>query len=176
MFVQAGVGGVAAAVAGYLAETLGADRPHFTCVDPVRAASVYESARAGRVVQVPEGAPTVMAMLDCYEPSMIAFRVLERAADGFMVVEEETSPEVMQRLANPVAGDPPVVAGESGGAGLAGVLTVLRDPALAARIGLGPEARVLVFNTEGATDAALYAEHVGRTPAQVLAGAGAGAS
>ena len=63
-----------------------------------------------------------------------------------------------------------MVAGESGGAGLAGVVTVLRDPELAAKIGLGPKARVLVINTEGATDPALYAEIVGRSPEAVLKG------
>jgi diaminopropionate ammonia-lyase len=63
-----------------------------------------------------------------------------------------------------------VVAGESGAAGLAGVLTVLQDPELAARIGLGPNARVLVINTEGATDPAIYEDIVGRSPEAVASG------
>lgn len=170
VFLQAGVGGFAAAVAGHLAVVLGDRRPHVTVVDPARAACLYESARAGRPVKVAEGPATVMAMLECYEPSLMAFRILSHVADGFMTVEEEVAPEVMRRLAAPVAGDPAVVAGESGGAGLAGVLTVLRDPALAARIGLGAGARVLVINTEGATDPGLYAQIVGRSPEAVLGG------
>lgn len=169
VFLQAGVGGFAAAVAGHLSLVLGDRRPHVTVVEPARAACLYESARAGRPVEVAEGAPTVMAMLECYAPSLVGFRILSRVADGFMVVAEDTAREVMRRLAAPVAGDPAVVAGESGGAGLAGLLTVLRDPALAARIGLGPQARVLVINTEGATDPALYAQITGRSPEAVLA-------
>jgi len=139
-------------------------------VDPARAACLYESAKAGRLVKVTETEPTIMAMLECYEPSMIAFRVLERVADGFMTVQEDVAPEVMRRLATPVAGDPPVVSGESGGAGLAGLLTVLRDPGLAAKIGLGSGSRVLVINTEGATDPDLYHRIVGRTPSDILKG------
>lgn len=173
VFLQAGVGGFAAAVAGHLAVVLGDRRPHVTVVEPARAACLYASAAAGRPVTVAETEPTVMAMLECYEPSLVAFRVLSRVADGFMTVEEDIAPEVMRRLAAPVAGDPPVVAGESGGAGLAGVITVLRDPALAARIGVGPAARVLVINTEGATDPALYEQMVGRSPAAVLGGVAA---
>ena len=168
VFLQAGVGGFAAAVAGHMAVVLGAARPHVTVVDPARAACLYESAKAGRPVKVAEGQPTVMAMLECYEPSLVAFRILSRVADGFMTVGEDSAPEVMRRLANPVAGDPPVVAGESGGAGLAGVIAVLRDPALAASIGLDSKARVLVINTEGATDPALYTRIVGSSPADVL--------
>lgn len=168
VFLQAGVGGFAAAVAGHMAVVLGDKRPHVTVVDPARAACLYESARQGKPARVDDTQSTIMAMLECHEASLIAFRILERVADGFMTVEEEAAPEAMRRLASPVGRDPAIVAGESGGAGLAGLLTVLRDPELAARIGLGPTARVLVINTEGATDPALYEKIVGRSPDAVL--------
>ena len=168
VFLQAGVGGFAAAVAGHLAVLLGKARPHVTIVEPARAACLFESAEQGRPMAIAPGEASIMAMLECYEPSRIAFRVLERVADGFMTLPEEAAPEVMRRLAFPEAGDPPVVAGESGGVGLAGLMAVLQDKALAARIGLGPEARVLVINTEGATDPALYAQIVGQSPEAVL--------
>lgn len=170
VFLQAGVGGFAAAVAGHMALVLGDKRPYVTVVDPSRAACLYESVKAGKPVKVAEGQPTIMAMLECYEPSLVAFRILARVADGFMTVDEQTAPDAMRRLASPAAGDPPIVAGESGGVGLAGVVTVLRDPALAAKIGLGPKARVLVINTEGATDPVLYQSIVGRSPSAVLKG------
>lgn len=170
VFLQAGVGGFAAAVAGHMALILADKRPYVTVVDPSRAACLYESVKAGKPVKVAEGQPTIMAMLECYEPSLVAFRILARVADGFMTVDEQTAPDAMRRLASPVAGDPPIVAGESGGVGLAGVVTVLRDPALAAKIGLGPKARVLVINTEGATDPVLYQSIVGRSPSAVLKG------
>ena len=51
VFVQAGVGGVAAAVGGHLAVALADQRPMFIVVEPARAACVYESARAGRPVK-----------------------------------------------------------------------------------------------------------------------------
>ncbi len=170
VFLQAGVGGFAAAVAGHMALVLGDRKPHVTVVEPARAACLYESARLGSPVKVAEGQSTVMAMLECYEPSLIAFRVLSRVADGFMTVDEDSAPSVMRQLAAPEPGDPPLVAGESGGVGLAGLIAALHDPNLAAEIGLGPEARVLVINTEGATDTALYKELVGRSPESVLAG------
>lgn len=170
VFLQAGVGGFAAAVAGHLAVLLGDERPHVTVVDPARAPCIVASAAAGHVVKVEETEPTVMAMLECYEPSLVAFRVLERVADGFMTVEDDDAVSIMRRLANPVAGDPPVVAGESGGAGLAGAVAVLRDADLAKSIGLGPQSRLLVINTEGATDPAVYEKIVGRAPGLVAAG------
>lgn len=164
VFVQAGVGGVAAAVAGHLALALGNLRPTFVVVDPARAACLYETARAGHPVKVKHGEPTVMAMLECYEPSLVAWRVLSRVADAFMTVDEEDAVAVMNRLARPVGNDPAIVAGESGGAGLAGHIRAAADPEIRAVLGLNKASRVFVINTEGATDPERYAELVGMRP------------
>lgn len=167
VFIQAGVGGIAAAVAGYLAIALGEKRPVFTVVDPARAACLFETARAGHPVTVPYGEPTVMAMLECYEPSRVAWRILSRTADAFMTVDEEDAIAVMRRLADPAPGDPAVVSGESGGVGLAGFLKAVGDPGVKAALSLGPDARILVVNTEGATDPGRYREIVGASLADV---------
>jgi len=168
VFIQAGVGGIAAAVAGHLALTLGEQRPVFTVVDPARAACLFETAKAGHPVTVPHDEPTVMAMLECYEPSLVAWRVLSRVADAFMTVDEEDAVAVMRRLANPVGGDPAVIAGESGGVGLAGFLKAAADPAAKAALSIDATSRVFVVNTEGATDPGKYREIVGRSPAEVV--------
>nr|WP_298093929.1 diaminopropionate ammonia-lyase [uncultured Shinella sp.] len=167
VFIQAGVGGIAAAVAGHLAIVLGDKRPVFTVVDPARAACLFETARAGHPVTVPHGEPTVMAMLECYEPSRVAWRILSRAADAFMTVDEEDAVAVMRRLADPAPGDPSVVSGESGGVGLAGFLKAVADPDMKADLSIGPDARILVVNTEGATDPGRYREIVGASPAEI---------
>lgn len=169
VFIQAGVGGVAAAVAGHLEQALGAQRPTFVVVDPARAACLYASAQAGEPVKVEGGEATVMAMLECYEPSLIAWRILTRTADGFMTVQDDEAVAVMNRLARPQEGDPAIVAGESGGAGLAGAIQAAQDPAIRQALGLTTESRIFVINTEGATDPARYTELVGLTPEAVLA-------
>jgi len=168
VFVQAGVGGVAAAVAGHLAIVFGDRRPTFVVVDPARAACIYETAKAGRPVKIAHGAPTVMAMLECYDPSPLAWRVLSRVADGFMTVDDADAIAVMNRLARPTGGDPPIVAGESGGAGLAGAIRAATDPEMRAKLGLTASSRLFVINTEGATDPARYAELVGMSPDEVM--------
>jgi len=169
VFVQAGVGGVAAAVAGHLAIVFGDQRPTFVVADPARAACIYETAKAGHPVKIAHGEPTVMAMLECYDPSPLAWRVLSRAADAFMTVDDTEAIDVMNRLARPAGGDPPVVAGESGGAGLAGAIRAATDPGMRAKLGLTAASRIFVINTEGATDPERYAELVGMSPDDVLA-------
>jgi diaminopropionate ammonia-lyase len=167
VFVQAGVGGLAAAVAGHLADAYGGDRPTVVVVEPARAACVYASAAAGRLVKVAPGEPTVMAMLECYEPSLVAWRVLARTATAYMTVDEDDAVAAMRRLARPAEGDPPIVAGESGGAGVAGVIRAATDAGARAVLGIDAASRVAAINTEGATDPARYRALVGLDPAAV---------
>jgi diaminopropionate ammonia-lyase len=168
VFVQAGVGGVAAAVAGHLALTLGDQRPIFIVVEPARAACLFETAREGHPIRIDHSEPTVMAMLECYEPSLVAWRVLSRVANAFMTVDEEDAVAVMNRLARPVGEDPAIVAGESGGAGLAGLVRAAADPEIRTALDLNEASRVFVINTEGATDPKRYAELVGMRPDDIV--------
>ncbi|MFE0013208.1 diaminopropionate ammonia-lyase [Mesorhizobium sp. NPDC059054] len=167
VFVQAGVGGIAAAMAGHFAETLGKARPSFVVVEPARAACILATAHAGRVTRIDHGEPTVMAMLECYEPSLVAWRVLSRAADAFMAVGEEHAVAAMNRLAWPAGHDPAIVSGESGCVGLAGLTRALAEPDLKAALRLDATSRILLVNTEGATDPGLYEQLVGSSPAAV---------
>lgn len=169
-FVQGGVGGLAAAVAAQLWEAYGAQRPRVVVVEPDRAACLFASAAQGRWTAVTGELDTLMAGLACGEPSLLAWEVLEEAADDFLTVPDAAAVEVMRLLAQGSGGDAPVVAGESAVAGLAGLLLARRDPALAAALRLGPDSRVLVIGSEGATDPELYAQLVGRTAEDVEAG------
>jgi len=163
-FIQAGVGGVAAALAGHFAVVLGKARPTVVVVEPERAACVYEAARIGRRVKIEQREPTVMAMLECYESSLVAWRILARVGDAFMTVEESDAIDVMKRLASPLCADHPIVSGESGGVGLAGLIQAARNEDARVMIGLNGKSRILVINTEGATDKALYARLTGLAP------------
>ncbi len=110
---------------------------------------------------------TVMAGLSCGEPSLLAWEILEPGTDDFMTVPDEAAVDVMGLMAHGSDGDPCVVCGESAGAGLAGMLAAMAEPALAGALGLGPDSRVLVFGTEGDTDPDLYRRLVGRSGDEV---------
>lgn len=169
IFVQAGVGGLAASVAAHALAVYGPAMPKVVVVEPQRAACIFASALAGFHTSVPPGAPTIMGMLDCYEPSRVAWEILDRLAVGFVTLPEEAAIEAMALLAYPQGGDPAIVSGESGCTGLAGLLACLRDPEARSTLDVGPDARVLVFNSEGATDPALYRRYVGLAPEEVRA-------
>jgi diaminopropionate ammonia-lyase len=171
IFVQGGVGGLAAAVTGHLWETWGDRRPRVVVVEPEKADCLYQSATHGRPTRVRGDLDTIMAGLACGEVSLLAWEILDQGAADFLTVPDEVALECMGLLANGVDGDPPVVAGESAVAGLAGLLLALDRPETALALGLNGESRVLLFGTEGDTDAELYRSIVGRSAEAVRSGA-----
>jgi diaminopropionate ammonia-lyase len=90
-------------------------------------------------------------------------------ADYFMTISDGDAVAAMRVLALGNESDLPVVSGESGAAGLAGLLELASHPEQAASAGLGPDARVLLISTEGATAPAAYHALVGQSDVQVLA-------
>lgn len=151
VFIQGGVGGVAAAVSVHLRVHC-RPKPLLVVVEPEAAACLLASARAGQPVVVSGELDTLMAGLACGEPSPLAWAELGRAAFAFMAIPDAAAVAAMRTLAR--LG---IVAGESGVAGLAGLALAAVDPDA---LGLSADSRVLLFSTEGATDPALYARLV----------------
>ena len=162
VLVQGGVGGVAAAICAELRDAWGADAPRFVVVEPALAACLLESARHGGRTEIPIAEETVMAGLSCGDPSPLAWEILDTGADDFAAVDDDWVPPAMRLLADGEAGDPPVVAGESGVAGLALLLAARERPGAWAALGLDAGSRVLLIGTEGATDPEIYRQIVGR--------------
>jgi diaminopropionate ammonia-lyase len=165
VFLQGGVGGLAAGVASYVWEHDGEKRPRFIVVEPKQADCLYQSAIAGRAMHASGSVDSLMAGLACGETSPLAWRILERCIDDFMLIDDRDAIDAMRTLARNT--DAPLVAGESGAAGFAGLSVLMRDDKLAQRVGLNADSHVLVISTEGATAPALYEELVGESPASV---------
>jgi diaminopropionate ammonia-lyase len=151
VFIQAGVGGAAAAVSVQVRARFGGD-VRLIVVEPVHAACLLASARAGTATNVGGDLDTVMAGLACGEPSLLAWQELERAAFAFMAIPDSAAIDTMRFLA--ARG---IVAGESGVAGLAAYRMAWDDPDARDRLGLTEQSRVLTFSTEGATDPEVFA-------------------
>lgn len=152
--VQVGVGAFATAVVRHF-------RPQgatIVAVEPTKADCATASIEHGTLVTVPGPHDSIMAGLNCGRASLIAWPVMRSGVDVFVAVEDDAAREAMRLLA--VDG---IVAGESGAAGLAGLLD-RRD-----ELGLDSKMTVLTFSTEGATDPVGYEEIVGRTPEEVPA-------
>ena len=163
IFVQAGVGALAGAVVGYLAQVFREPRPKFIIMEPNNAACIFASAAAGdgKPHAVKGDLETIMAGLACGEPNILSWEILRDVPSGYISCADFLASDGMRILANPLPGDAPVVAGESGSLGI-GLMDALSNNApfgeLKAALGIGPDSTLLCFNTEGATDPVNYRE------------------
>jgi len=168
VFAQAGVGALAAAVCASFWLRWGEKRPRFVVVEPLHADCVYRSLEAGRPVVVGGSLDTVMAGLACGEVSELAWEILRGGANAAVALDDAYALQAMKMLANPAAGDPAIVAGETGGAGLGALLAARDYPEIGATLNLDAGSRVLLLGSEGDTDPAIYRRVVGRTAQEVL--------
>ncbi len=164
VFVQGGVGGLAAGVLSYRWEKFGANRPVMTVVEPDNAACLFASASVGALTAVSGDLDTVMAGLACGEPSLLAWQLVGPGVDAFMAIPDAAAIATMRDLA-----ELGIVAGESGVAGLAGFRLAAQDAATRTALSLDATSRIVVYGTEGATDPDVYRTLVGRSPEDVAA-------
>lgn len=167
VFLQGGVGGLAAGVAAFLWEYYGENRPRFIMVEPEQADCLYQSALAGKPVSASGVVDSVMAGLACGKVSPLAWRILEQCIDDFLIIDDGEAVQAMKTLAQGGARDMPMVSGESGAAGLAGLNVLLQTPEFAEAVELDAHAKVLLINTEGATAPSVYESLVGESAAVV---------
>ena len=161
IFLQAGVGSMAAAIAALFADIYGEDRPKVILVEPNAADCFYRTAEAddGNMHIVTGDMQTIMAGLACGEPCSLAWDLLKDYADYFLAFPDWAAAKGMRILGNPMPGDTRVTSGESGASAFGAMAAILTEPELThikQALGLDENSRILFFSTEGDTDKENY--------------------
>ncbi|HEY6285265.1 MAG TPA: diaminopropionate ammonia-lyase [Ktedonobacteraceae bacterium] len=162
ILVQIGVGALAAAVVQHYHAADDVSSPKIVGVEPTTAACMLASMKANRIVSLTTPPRTIMAGLNCDTPSLIAWPIVSKGVDLFISIEDEWARQGMRKFAT--LG---LVSGETGAAGIGGVLALLNDPSLSAArasLGIDNSTRILVICTEGATAPIAYEQIVGTSP------------
>ncbi|SMR71740.1 diaminopropionate ammonia-lyase [Aliiroseovarius halocynthiae] len=156
VFLQGGVGGLAASVAAGLRQYYKDISPRVVIVEPELAACLFDSAKSGKPTTFEIAEETIMAGLSCGEPSEMAWSILTEEAADFLTIPDSIVAPTVRLLANGETGDHVVEAGESAVAGLAALIAARQDPALSDTLGLDANSRVLLIGSEGVTDPAIF--------------------
>ena len=138
VFLQAGVGGFAAAIALSLRKFLRQDA-QIIVVEPSQAKTLFMSLQNGKP-SVAEGDVSIMGRLDCKEPSLSAFYSLSKTANYFMHIRDDYVMDKIKKLS-----DFGISTSPSGGAGVAALIYACENQLF----GISRNSSPLVFLTEG---------------------------
>lgn len=161
LFLQAGVGSMAGAVAAYFVQRWKDACPKIIIVEPDRADCHFRTIKAndGKLHKVTEEMDSIMAGLCCGEPNPISWEILRHCASAFISCEDACTENGMRILGHPQPGDRSIVSGESGAVTtgvLAELMTNSKYATCRETLGLDQNARVLLISTEGDTDKENY--------------------
>ena len=162
VFLQAGVGGMAAAILGLFVNIYKNKYPKAIIVEPNAANCIYNSAKVndGAAHPIEGDLQTIMVGLACGVPNPIAWPIIRDFSTMFVSCNDAVAARGVCILANPVRRDPKVVSGESGAAGIGAFSLLMGDEFEKAKevLGLNEESVVLFFNTEGDINPVNYGE------------------
>lgn len=163
VFLQAGVGGMAAAILGLFANVYKEKMPKAIIVEPNAANCIFTSAEIndGEPHKVYGDLKTIMVGLACGVPSPLAWPIIRDFSEMYLTCDDAVAARGVRIFANPLKRDPKIVSGESGAAGIGAFSIIMGlDDLEEVRdvLGLDENSVVLFFNTEGDTDPVNYGE------------------
>ncbi|MBQ8160717.1 MAG: diaminopropionate ammonia-lyase [Clostridia bacterium] len=157
VFLQSGVGSMAAAVACALKARW--RNIHISLVEPEGACCFVPSFERGERRDATGSGVTEMAGLNCQSISTIAWEKLKDIADAAFEVTDDITEEGMRLLGKPLPPDPAIVSGESGAVGMGLLSRLMQDGRyrdIREEMHLDDTSCVLLISTEGDTDPEHY--------------------
>ena len=152
IFLQAGVGSMAASIAAVFSEPK--NKPRITLIEPEAAGCFYETLKIGdgKIHSATGNGQTMMAGLNCGTPCELAWDILKNCAADTAIISDDVAAAAMRELA--AQG---IISGESGCAGFALAFAADKSSELRRELELDSDSIIFVINTEGATDSDNYA-------------------
>lgn len=165
IFLQAGVGSMAASMAGLFSSIYIEEKPIIVVVEPNKADCIYRTAEAddGQIKIVKGDMDTIMAGLACGEPCTIGWDILKSTVDYFISCPDVAAAKGMRMLGNPMGDDVRIISGESGAATFGCVAEIMTKDNLSwmrKELKLDNDSNILFFSTEGDTDRKGYRDIV----------------
>ena len=155
VILQAGVGGMAAAMVAGIARYLDYI-PQIIIVEPNSAACVLESIKTGKIEKISIEKESIMGGMSCGEVSLVPWEILKNSVHFCVSVSDDYISKTVKYLANKEFSDEKIVGGECSTPGIASLVGLSNDLEIRKKINLNKNSNVLLFGCEGDADEELY--------------------
>ncbi len=155
VILQAGVGGMAAAMVAGIARYLDYI-PQIIIVEPDSAACVLESIKTGKIEKISIEKESIMGGMSCGEVSLVPWEILRNSVHFCITVSDDYISNVIKCLANKEFSEEKIIGGECSTPGIASLIGLSNDHEIRKKINLNEGSNVLLFGCEGDADVELY--------------------
>ena len=155
IFLQAGVGGMAAGVVAGVAKYF-KRIPKIIIVEPDGADCVLQSIKSKKLKKIKIKKESIMGGMSCNEMSLIPWHVLKKASDCCVTVNDSKVPKTVAMLKDKKLGKKSIIGGECATPGIISLISLCNNPKTKKLINLNEKSNVLVIGCEGNADVKLY--------------------
>ena len=155
IFLQAGVGGMAAAMIAGIARYLD-NIPKTIVVEPDSAACVLESIKSGKIEKINIKRESLMGGMSCGEVSLVPWEILKNSVKYCISLPDDDIAKTMKLLGNASFSKEKITAGENSAPGVISLIASCEDERVKEKIGLDKNSNVMLIGCEGDTDQAMY--------------------
>jgi len=155
VILQAGVGGMAAAMIAGIARYLN-HVPKIIIVEPKSAACVLESIKIGKIKKITIEKESLMGGMSCDEVSLVPWQILKNSASHCVSISDDYISKTVKSLANCEFSDNKIIGGECSTPGIISLVGLCNDAKVRKNINLSEDSNVLLFGCEGDADEELY--------------------
>jgi diaminopropionate ammonia-lyase len=155
IILQAGVGGMAAAMVAGIARYLD-NIPITIVVEPDSAACVLESIKKGRIEKIDIKRESLMGGMSCGEVSLVPWEILKNSVQYCMSLPDDDIANTMRMLGNAGFSDEKIIAGENSAPGVISLIASCEDEKIKNKIQLNKKSNILLIGCEGDTDQEMY--------------------
>ena len=155
IILQAGVGGMAAAMVAGLARYLN-HVPQIIIVEPDSAACVLASINTGKIEKISIEKESIMGGMSCGEVSLVPWQILKKSVNYCVTVSDDYISKTIKYLANCELSYEKIIGGECSTPGIISLIGLCNDAKIRKKINLNEDSNVLLFGCEGDTDEELY--------------------
>ena len=155
VILQAGVGGMAAAMIAGIARYLN-HVPKIIIVEPESAACVLESIKTGKIEKISIKKESLLGGMSCDEVSLVPWEILKNSVNYCVTVSDDYIPKTVKSLAHCEFSDEKIVGGECSTPGIVSLVGLCNDNEIKKKINLNESSNILLFGCEGDADEKLY--------------------
>ena len=155
VFLQAGVGGMAAGIISGIANYF-KRIPKIIVIEPENANCVMKSIKYGYQKKVNIQKQSIMGGMSCAEVSLVPWRILKNAVNNCVSVSDKYVPQTLTMLAKKNFSNKKIVAGECSTPGVISIISCCNDPLVKRKLEINEKSNILIIGCEGDTDKNLY--------------------